>query len=195
MSRRDYRIPFYLRFTKCPNFSEIGFVFKSFHEVLNKIAFCLIFRKYIDSSTPNLHFQSICEFCWTNCRATWLLWSDWRSVSGLGDKDKDLASVERCLAEPLLLLCEQQVGDKRLWLLPQTQWQEGETLRHTAERALASLPGNMNCLDEDAVFLCSSSVFHHSLWNIIEQKSSKTKMKPFPLFFWHLINLLKMYFS
>ncbi|CAK6967439.1 S ribosomal protein L46%2C mitochondrial [Scomber scombrus] len=57
------------------------------------------------------------------------------------DVDKDLTSVERCLADSLVLLAKQQVGGSELWLLPQTQWQEGETLRQTAERALASLPG------------------------------------------------------
>lgn len=56
------------------------------------------------------------------------------------DVDKDLTSLERCLADSLVLLAEQQVGGEKLWLLPQTQWQEGETLRQTAERALASLP-------------------------------------------------------
>ncbi|XP_040000763.1 39S ribosomal protein L46, mitochondrial isoform X2 [Xiphias gladius] len=56
------------------------------------------------------------------------------------DVDEDLTSVERCLADSLVLLAEQQVGSRKLWLLPQTQWQEGETLRQTAERALASLP-------------------------------------------------------
>ncbi|XP_029284554.1 large ribosomal subunit protein mL46 [Cottoperca gobio] len=56
------------------------------------------------------------------------------------DVDKDLTSAERCLADTLLLLAEQQVGGEKLWLLPQTQWQDGETLRQTAERALHSLP-------------------------------------------------------
>ncbi|KAM3626009.1 uncharacterized protein V6R79_021298 [Siganus canaliculatus] len=56
------------------------------------------------------------------------------------DVDLDLTSPERCLADSLLLLAEQQVAGKKLWLLPQAQWQEGETLRQTAERALASLP-------------------------------------------------------
>lgn len=56
------------------------------------------------------------------------------------DVDKELTSPQRCLADSLLLLAEQQVGGEKLWLLPQTQWQEGETLRQTAERALASLP-------------------------------------------------------
>lgn len=54
--------------------------------------------------------------------------------------------MERCLADSLILLAEQQVGDEKLWLLPQTEWQEGETLRQTAERALASLPGNPGVL-------------------------------------------------
>ncbi|XP_063324297.1 39S ribosomal protein L46, mitochondrial isoform X1 [Pelmatolapia mariae] len=56
------------------------------------------------------------------------------------DVDKDLTSAERCLADSLVLLAEQEVGDEKLWLLPQTRWQEGETLRQTAERALTSLP-------------------------------------------------------
>lgn len=56
------------------------------------------------------------------------------------DVDKDLTSAQRRLAETLFLLAEQQVGTEKLWMLPQTQWQEGETLRQTAERALHSLP-------------------------------------------------------
>lgn len=50
------------------------------------------------------------------------------------------------MAAPLLLLAEQQVGNRKLWLLPQSEWQEGETLRQTAQRALTSLSGNTNCL-------------------------------------------------
>lgn len=65
-------------------------------------------------------------------------------VSRSADVDKDLTSLERCLDDSVLLLAEQQVGAEKMWLLPQTQWQEGETLRQTAERALASLPGNQN---------------------------------------------------
>ncbi|KAE8297391.1 39S ribosomal protein L46, mitochondrial [Larimichthys crocea] len=57
------------------------------------------------------------------------------------DVDENLTSPERCLADSLLLLVEQQVGGQKMWLLPQTQWQEGETLRQTAERALSSLSG------------------------------------------------------
>ncbi|XP_054474009.1 39S ribosomal protein L46, mitochondrial isoform X2 [Anoplopoma fimbria] len=59
------------------------------------------------------------------------------------DADKDLTSLERCLANSLFLLAEQQVGGEKLLLLPQSQWQEGETLRQTAERALASLPAGL----------------------------------------------------
>ncbi|XP_071373359.1 large ribosomal subunit protein mL46 isoform X2 [Centroberyx affinis] len=61
-------------------------------------------------------------------------------VSVLADVQKDLASPGRCLADSLVLLAEQQVGAEKLWLLPHAQWQQGETLRQTAERALASLP-------------------------------------------------------
>ncbi|XP_028297210.1 large ribosomal subunit protein mL46 [Gouania willdenowi] len=65
------------------------------------------------------------------------------------DIDKDVTSAERCLQDKLILLAEQQVGGEKLWLLPQTQWKEGETLRQTAERALASLPAT----DLKATFL------------------------------------------
>uniref|UniRef100_A0A8C2KGV1 Large ribosomal subunit protein mL46 n=1 Tax=Cyprinus carpio TaxID=7962 RepID=A0A8C2KGV1_CYPCA len=54
---------------------------------------------------------------------------------------KDVSSSERCLADSLILLVKKHVGSQKLWLLPQIQWQTGETLRQTAERALASLPG------------------------------------------------------
>lgn len=55
------------------------------------------------------------------------------------DVDQDVTSVQRCLADSLVLLAEQQVGSQKLWLLPQIQWQEGETLQQTAERALTTL--------------------------------------------------------
>ncbi|XP_061558015.1 39S ribosomal protein L46, mitochondrial [Phycodurus eques] len=55
------------------------------------------------------------------------------------DVDKDLSSSWRLLSDSLVLLSEQQVGSTKLWLLPQAQWRSGETLRHTAERALACL--------------------------------------------------------
>lgn len=64
------------------------------------------------------------------------------SVSCVADEDKNMSSVQRCLADSLVLLAQQEVGSEKLWLLPQAQWQKGETLRQTAERALASLSGN-----------------------------------------------------
>ncbi|XP_064868589.1 large ribosomal subunit protein mL46-like [Oncorhynchus nerka] len=51
-----------------------------------------------------------------------------------------LGSVERCLGDSLVLLVQQTVGKETIWLLPQAQWEAGETLRQTAERGLSSLP-------------------------------------------------------
>ncbi|XP_014032195.1 large ribosomal subunit protein mL46 [Salmo salar] len=51
-----------------------------------------------------------------------------------------LGSVERCLGDSLVLLVQQTVAKGNIWLLPQAQWEAGETLRQTAERGLASLP-------------------------------------------------------
>ncbi|XP_033023457.1 39S ribosomal protein L46, mitochondrial [Lacerta agilis] len=58
------------------------------------------------------------------------------------DKENDRTSLNRKLDQNLLLLVKQKLGDQDVWLLPQTEWQEGETLRATAERALASLSGS-----------------------------------------------------
>lgn len=120
----------------------------------------LTFRKSIRSSTPNLHFiprdiSKVCiNFTLLSQRDVGCCEAADVPVSCLADVDKDLTSSERCLADSLLLLAEQQVGGEKLWLLPQTQWQEGETLRQTAERALASLPGNRSfCLNEAADIL------------------------------------------
>jgi len=55
-----------------------------------------------------------------------------------------VSSSERCLSDSLVLLVKKDVGSQKLWLLPQIQWQMGETLRQTAERALASLPGKIS---------------------------------------------------
>ena len=58
--------------------------------------------------------------------------------------DASVERADRCLAEPLLLLTQQQVGPEKLWLLPQTPWEAGETLKTTAQRALSSTPGNQS---------------------------------------------------
>ncbi|XP_077173506.1 large ribosomal subunit protein mL46 [Paroedura picta] len=65
------------------------------------------------------------------------------------DKDGDRTSLNRKLDQNLLLLVKQKVGDQEIWLLPQAEWQDGETLRATAERALVELTG----MPWDAKFL------------------------------------------
>lgn len=57
------------------------------------------------------------------------------------DKSNDRTSLNRKLDSNLTLLVKQKVGDQEMWLLPQIEWQSGETLRSTAERALVSFLG------------------------------------------------------
>ncbi|KAL2077067.1 hypothetical protein ACEWY4_026571 [Coilia grayii] len=75
-----------------------------------------------------------------------------------GAADEEHSSVGRCLAESLVLLVQRgvEVGGgaerERVWMLPQLPWSPGETLRETAEKALATLPGT----DLQARFLGNS---------------------------------------
>ncbi|XP_042333593.1 39S ribosomal protein L46, mitochondrial [Sceloporus undulatus] len=58
------------------------------------------------------------------------------------DKNNDRTSLRRKLDHSLLLLVKQKLGDQEIWLLPQTEWKDGETLRATAERALLNFSGS-----------------------------------------------------
>ncbi|NXX79704.1 RM46 protein, partial [Urocolius indicus] len=58
------------------------------------------------------------------------------------DKKDDRTSLNRKLDSNLLLLVKQKIGNQELWLLPQVEWQPGETLRSTAERAMAAFLGD-----------------------------------------------------
>ncbi|XP_017925022.1 39S ribosomal protein L46, mitochondrial isoform X2 [Manacus vitellinus] len=54
------------------------------------------------------------------------------------DKKNIRTSLNRKLDSNLMLLVKQKIGNQELWLLPQAEWQPGETLRSTAERAMAT---------------------------------------------------------
>ncbi|NXG76391.1 RM46 protein, partial [Baryphthengus martii] len=58
------------------------------------------------------------------------------------DKNNNRTSLNRKLDSNLMLLVKQKVGNQELWLLPQAEWQPGETLRGTAERAMAAFLGD-----------------------------------------------------
>ncbi|KAL7980133.1 hypothetical protein Chor_001401 [Crotalus horridus] len=57
------------------------------------------------------------------------------------DQNDDRTSLNRKLDQNLMLLVKQKFGEEDIWLLPQTEWQQGETLRNTVERVLVTLPG------------------------------------------------------
>ncbi|NXD76583.1 RM46 protein, partial [Halcyon senegalensis] len=58
------------------------------------------------------------------------------------DKNNNRTSLNRKLDSNLMLLVKQKIGNQELWLLPQAEWQPGETLRGTAERAMATFLGD-----------------------------------------------------
>lgn len=57
------------------------------------------------------------------------------------DKTNDYKSLNRRLDEPLVLLVKQQIGNEKLLLLPQGKWEQGETMRQSAERVLRESTG------------------------------------------------------
>lgn len=60
------------------------------------------------------------------------------------DKKNDRTSLLRKLDRNLVLLVKEKLGDQEVWLLPQAEWQPGESLRGTAERTLAMLSGEFS---------------------------------------------------
>lgn len=59
------------------------------------------------------------------------------------DKSGDQRSLDRKLDSSLYLLVKQNIAGREHWVLPQATWEDGETLRQTAERALSSVCGDV----------------------------------------------------
>ncbi|XP_055479229.1 39S ribosomal protein L46, mitochondrial [Psammomys obesus] len=73
------------------------------------------------------------------------------------DKKNDRTSLQRKLDRNLVLLVREKLGDQDFWMLPQVEWQPGETLRGTAERVLATLSEN----NMEAKFLGNAPCGHY----------------------------------
>lgn len=73
------------------------------------------------------------------------------------DKKNDRTSLHRKLDRNLVLLVREKLGDEEVWMLPQAEWQPGETLRATAERTLATLSEN----NMEAKFLGNAPCGHY----------------------------------
>lgn len=58
------------------------------------------------------------------------------------DKNKDTKSLNRKLEENLVLVIKEKLGNEDFWILPQGLWNNGETLKETAERFLKESCGN-----------------------------------------------------
>jgi len=58
------------------------------------------------------------------------------------DTNNDQTSIMRALDKYLILVVRQKLGSDTKWVLPQGAWQQGETMRQTAERVLTSICGN-----------------------------------------------------
>ncbi|XP_050412573.2 39S ribosomal protein L46, mitochondrial [Patella vulgata] len=59
------------------------------------------------------------------------------------DKTDDRRSLERKLDEKLILIVKQKLGNTEKWILPQSSWVSGESMRETATRALKSSCGEV----------------------------------------------------
>ncbi|XP_063301701.1 large ribosomal subunit protein mL46 [Pelobates fuscus] len=54
----------------------------------------------------------------------------------------DKSSLNRKLENNLVLLVKEKIGNEEIWMFPQVAWECGETMRQTAERAIANLSDN-----------------------------------------------------
>lgn len=68
--------------------------------------------------------------------------SKFKFASRESGEDKNPQSLNRKLDDTLMLMLEQNINDSKLMLLPQTLWNEGETLRQTAERIVQEKIGS-----------------------------------------------------
>lgn len=58
------------------------------------------------------------------------------------DKNGDLGTLDRALDRSLVLLVKQKLGEDYRWILPQSPWVPGETLRQTCERVVEERCGS-----------------------------------------------------
>ncbi|KAM4677399.1 large ribosomal subunit protein mL46 [Discoglossus pictus] len=58
------------------------------------------------------------------------------------DEKNDKSSLNRKLENNLVLLVKEKLANEEIWIFPQLEWQSGETMRQTAERALSTLSDN-----------------------------------------------------
>jgi large subunit ribosomal protein L46 len=58
------------------------------------------------------------------------------------DKKNNVKSLQRKLDDTLVYLCDHSLGKESVMLLPQGKWNEGETLRQTAERIVSEKCGS-----------------------------------------------------
>lgn len=58
------------------------------------------------------------------------------------DKKNNVKSLNRKLEDTLVFLCDHKLGKENVTLLPQGKWNQGETLRQTAERIVAERCGS-----------------------------------------------------
>lgn len=58
------------------------------------------------------------------------------------DKKNNIKSLNRKLDETLVFVCDHNLGKENVMLLPQGKWNQGETLRQTAERIVSEKCGS-----------------------------------------------------
>ncbi|XP_033647535.1 39S ribosomal protein L46, mitochondrial-like [Asterias rubens] len=93
----------------------------------------------------------------------------------------DPQSLQRKLMDKLVLLVKCKVGDKSMWMMPQGARQEGETMRETAGRVLASQCSPQSMRDMRAHFFgnAPSACFKYSYPLDMQRKSGVKGAKIF----------------
>ncbi|XP_072026818.1 large ribosomal subunit protein mL46-like [Amphiura filiformis] len=94
------------------------------------------------------------------------------------DKKNDVRSLDRQLHDRLVLLTKCKLGKDKVWMMPQGNWKEGESLQETAERVLRA-HSNSDNLEFKVMNRIPCGFFKYKFPKAVQEESGKVGAKVF----------------